>query len=128
MIYVDRDGMEKDKLMPKTKCFSAIVKMDMRVLDSAFFSIAKDSECNAALYETNYNKEIDKTMKQVATTYTSDIRLVNFSLPLQLSECKYESFVNYICLTSLTRAKCGTRSTLCWKILNISDSTELFAL
>ena len=29
---------------------------------------------------------------------------------------------------SLTRAKCGTRSTLCWKILNISDSTELFAL
>ena len=33
-----------------------------------------------------------------------------------------------ICLTSLMRAKCGTRSTLCWKILNISDSTELFAL
>ena len=33
-----------------------------------------------------------------------------------------------ICLTSLTCAKCGTRSTLCWKILNISDSTELFAL
>ena len=36
--------------------------------------------------------------------------------------------VQNICLTSLTRAKCGTRSTLCWKILNISDSTELFAL
>ena len=33
-----------------------------------------------------------------------------------------------ICLTSLTRAKCDTRSTLFWKILNISDSTELFAL
>ena len=76
--------MEKDKLMPKTKCFSAIVKMDMRVLDSAFFSIAK---------------EIDKTMKQVTTTYTSDIKLVNFSLPSQLSECKYERFVNYIYFT-----------------------------
>ena len=34
----------------------------------------------------------------------------------------------YICLTSLTRAKCGTRSTLCWKNPNISGSTELFAL
>ena len=34
----------------------------------------------------------------------------------------------YICLTSLTRAKCGTRSTLCWKVGNISGSTELFAL
>ena len=28
----------------------------------------------------------------------------------------------------LTRAKCGTRSTLCWKVGNISGSTELFAL
>ena len=37
-------------------------------------------------------------------------------------------FDHDICLTSLTCAKCGTRSTLCWKILNISDSTELFAL
>ena len=35
---------------------------------------------------------------------------------------------NCICLTSLTCAKCGTRSTLYWKILNISDSTELFTL
>ena len=33
-----------------------------------------------------------------------------------------------ICLTSLTRAKCGVRSTLCWKNLNISGSIELFAL
>ena len=34
----------------------------------------------------------------------------------------------YICLTSLPRAKCGVRSTLCWKIPNISGSIELFAL
>ena len=37
-------------------------------------------------------------------------------------------FNSPICLTSLTRAKCGTRSTLCWKVGNISGSTELFAL
>ena len=36
--------------------------------------------------------------------------------------------LDYICLTSLTRAKCGVRSTLCWKNPNISGSTELFAL
>ena len=36
--------------------------------------------------------------------------------------------VRNICLTSLTRAKCGVRSTLCWKIPNISGSIELFAL
>ena len=86
--------MEKDKLFPKTKCFSAIVKLDMRVLDCGFFRMAKDTECNAALYETNYNKEIDKVMKQVATTYTSDIMKVNFSLPSEVSDCKFENYLN----------------------------------
>ena len=33
-----------------------------------------------------------------------------------------------LCLTSVTLAKCGIRSTLCWKVGNISGSTELFAL
>ena len=34
----------------------------------------------------------------------------------------------HICLTSVTRVKCGVRSTLCWKIGIISGSTELFGL
>ena len=85
--------MEKDKLFVKTKCFSAIVKLDTRVLDYAFFSMAKDTECNTALYETNYNKEIDKVMKQVASTYTSDLTKVNFSLPSQVSECKFKHHI-----------------------------------
>ena len=79
----------KTSCFPKTKCFSAIVKLDTRVLNYAFFSMAKDTECNAALYETNYNKEIDKVMKQVATTYTSDLMKVNFSLPSQVSDFKF---------------------------------------
>ena len=41
---------------------------------------------------------------------------------------KNRSFSTYICLTSLTRAKCGIPSTLCWKIPNMSGSIELFAL
>ena len=102
LIYVDRDHMGKDKLFPKTKCFSAIVKLDTRVLDYAFFSMAKDTECNAALYETNYNKEIDKVMKQVPTTYTSDLMKVNFSLPSQVSDCKLKHNLNYLCYIIIT--------------------------
>ena len=34
----------------------------------------------------------------------------------------------YICTFSVTCVKCGIRSTLCWKIGNISGSTELFGL
>ena len=37
-------------------------------------------------------------------------------------------YMKYIRLTSLTRAKCGIPSTLCWKIPNISGSIQLFAL
>ena len=37
-------------------------------------------------------------------------------------------FPTDICLTSVTRAKCGIRSTLCWEIPNISGSIKLFAL
>ena len=40
----------------------------------------------------------------------------------------YNGFWLYICLTSDMRVKCGVRSTLCWKIVNISGSTELFGL
>ena len=97
LIYVNRDCLEKDKLFPKTKCFSAIVKLDMRILNGAFFSMTNNTECNEALYKTNYNKEIDKVMKQVATTYISDIMKVNFSLPSEVSDCKCKKSLNEIC-------------------------------
>ena len=46
---------------------------------------------------------------------------------------QYASYWNafllkYICLTSLTCIKCSAHATLCWKIGNISGSTELFGL
>ena len=46
-----------------------------------------------------------------------------FWFKLKRKECTLN-----ICLTSLTRAKCGVRSTLCWKIPNISGSIELFCI
>ena len=59
--------------------------------------MAKDTECNAVLYETNYNNEIDKVMKQVVTTYTSHITKVNFRLPSVVSDCKLKSYLSEIC-------------------------------
>ena len=53
-------------------------------------------------------------------SFTSERRLFHF-------EYQWLVLAN-ICLTSLTHAKCGIPSTLCWKIPNISGSIELFAL
>ena len=51
-------------------------------------------------------------------------------LCIKITDGNSKKFVynEHICLTSVTRAKCGIRSTLCWKIGNISGSTELFTL
>ena len=64
----------------------------------------------------HHNKTRQSVRKSVITPTTTPTMI-------HLSETH-----KYICLTSLTRAKCGTRSTLCWKIRNISGSIELFAL
>ena len=89
IVYVDKERMEADKLFSKQKCFSAVVKKDMRDLDSGFFQGAKDPECTDDMYETNYNKDIDKVMKQVAAKYTEDLGHVNFLLPSNISDSLY---------------------------------------
>ncbi|MCG8622009.1 MAG: hypothetical protein MJE68_08455 [Proteobacteria bacterium] len=89
LIYIDKDRMEADNVFPKSRCFSAILKKDMRDLDKEFFKLAKDEECTDELYETNYNKDIEKVMKQVAAIYVEDFRKVNFMLPSGISESKY---------------------------------------
>ena len=63
-----------------------------------------------------------------------DLRDAYHTLPLAEESQKYCGLTQYygsptyICLISLTCAKCGVRSTLCWKFPNISGSIELFAL
>ena len=47
----------------------------------------------------------------------------NISLGSHTHQVKAEAKAKYICLTSVTRVKCGIRSTLCWKVGNNSGST-----
>ena len=67
--------------------------------------------------------------EQVVNSLTTNANIQSFS-NIRLRYLRFRKYVRSvnIRLTSLTRAKCGTRSTLCWKVGNISGSTELFAL
>ena len=67
-------------------------------------------------------------MQALSVTIPNFVHLKNCSGWITSSCCSFLSLSLDICLTSLTRAKCGTRSTLCWKVGNISGFTELFAL
>ena len=85
-MYIDKEKMEADGVFTKVRCFSAILKKDIRDLHSDFFKLCKDEECTADLYETNFNKDIDKNLKKVASIYAEDLSKISFSLPSMISE------------------------------------------
>ena len=70
--------------------------------------------------------DIQVRMFTLSMTYELKFKMYQQN-PMPVNSSGFE-LIYCICLTSLTRAKCGVRSTLCWKIPNISGSIELFAL
>lgn len=95
-MYIDKEKMETDKVFSKQKCLSVFLKRDPEEMEDAFFMLAKDSECDEKLYETNYYKDIDDTMKKVATFYSENLRKLFFSLPSEISASKcLKVYVHY---------------------------------
>ena len=82
--FVDKERMASDKLFPAKNCFSAFIKKDIKQLEnenlqSEFFKLARDKDCNIQSYVTNYNKDMDKICKQVAAKYSSNPDLLRIS-------------------------------------------------
>ena len=91
-MYIDRDKMESDKVFGRQKCLSVFLKKEPEELHESFFTLAKDTECNEEMYESNYYKDVDETMKKVATHYSEDLTKLVFSLPSDITNSMY----NYI--------------------------------
>ena len=62
-VYVDKNQMEKDKVLDQKKCFSAFIKNDICDIDIAIFRTVGDTDCDSQTYETNYDKPMDLVMK-----------------------------------------------------------------
>ena len=88
-MLIEKEQMEGDNLFPKQRCLTVFLKRRPEELHSSFFSFVKDPDCNEQLYETNFYKDIDTVMKQVAAHYTEDLSKLVFSLPSQISESKW---------------------------------------
>ena len=58
--------MEKDKVLYSRKCFSAFVKNDITRIDENIFRGVRDFDCDAELYEANYDKSMELAIKKVA--------------------------------------------------------------
>ena len=64
--YVDRNDMQKDKVLPSNSCLSVFVKRDVLDLPEKFFSMAMNPEFTPELYTTNYDRQMDSTMKRIS--------------------------------------------------------------
>ena len=71
-ILVECNQMIQDKLMEGKNTFCAFVKNDVWDIDDNFFKQVRNSECTEDMYETNYNKSMDVTMKKVAIQYAKN--------------------------------------------------------
>ena len=68
-VYVDKATMDKDKVLHTRKCFSAFIKNNITKIDQGIFKSVRDFDCDAELYEANYNKTMDLSNKKVAFHY-----------------------------------------------------------
>ena len=93
-------------------------------------SYVKISRCVENVYVRHVENHIEnrvEVQKKTPSHFTAHVEIEWQILFFSFSFARVTE-VRHICLTSLTRAKCGVHSTLCLKIPNISGSIELFAL
>ena len=78
--------MENDKIFPSKNCFAAFVKKDILDLPDKFFDMTRTGECTREMYVSNYDKDMDLTLKKVATVYHPDKHRLTISLETNMSD------------------------------------------
>ena len=92
-VYIDKNRMENDKIFPSKNCFAAFVKEDILDLPDNFFDMTRTGECTRKMYVTNYDKDMDLSLKKVATVYYPDKHQLTISLKTNMSESNNIFFI-----------------------------------
>ena len=64
-VYIDKNRMENDKIFPSKNCFAAFVKKDILDLPDKFFDMTRTGECTREMYVSNYDKDMDLSLKKL---------------------------------------------------------------
>ena len=88
-VYVDKATMDKDKVLHTRKCFSAFIKNDITKIDHNIFKSVCDFDCDAELYEANYNKTMELANKKVAFHYHPNKESLVLSAETNPTQSKY---------------------------------------
>ena len=63
-----------------------IVKKDILDLPDKFFDMTRTGDCTREMYVTNYDKDMDLSLKKVAAVYHPDKHRLTISLETNMSE------------------------------------------
>ena len=66
-----RHSMQNDKILPSKNCFAAPVKKDILDLPDKFFDMTRTGDCTREMYVTNYDKDMDLSLKTVVSSLSS---------------------------------------------------------
>ena len=92
-VYIDKNRMENDKIFPSRNCFAAFVKKDILDLPDKFFDMTRTGDCTREMYVTNYDKDMDLSLKKVAAVYHPDKHRLTISLETNMSESNNFFFI-----------------------------------
>ena len=88
-VYIDKNRMENDKIFPSRNCFAAFI-LD---LPDKFFDMTRTGDCTREMYVTNYDKDMDLSLKKVAAVYHPDKHRLTISLETNMSESNNFFFI-----------------------------------
>lgn len=76
---ITKDQMYEDKLLPFNQCATVYMKPEPSVVDKKFFHMCMDKDVSESLYEVNFNKSVDETMKKMIIKYHPQRELILLS-------------------------------------------------
>ena len=93
VVYIDKNRMEDDKIFPSKNCFAAFVKKDTLDLPDKFFDMTRTGDCTREMYVSNYDKDMDLSLKKVTAVYHPDKHQLTISLETIMSESNNIFFI-----------------------------------
>ena len=90
-VFIEKARMEANKVLHPRKCFAAFIKNDITHIDSSMFKSLRDGDCDAEMYESNYDKSMDLNMKKVANHYHSYPETLQISGETNPTNSKYDT-------------------------------------
>ena len=68
-IFISKDAMHRDGILAFNQCANVFLKGEVSFLPRKFFTLCADRDLTDNVYVSNFNKNIDSTVKRIVRKY-----------------------------------------------------------